>query len=107
MNHKLLIIKLNFDPTLGRYQKLSVLLSKGYHLPSSKSISDLQKIFSKDLELGKVFLETPETKYYFANITSNQIPENYSFNKISNLSEESTSEYQIILEAVKILGYKI
>lgn len=107
MNHKLLIIKLNFNPALRRRQDLSVLLSKNYQFPSAKSSIKLQRIFQKSLELGKVFLETPDAKYYFANITSDQTPEDYSFHKISTLSEATTPEYQIILQAIKILGYEI
>ena len=107
MNHKLFIAKLDFKPELNRHQDLSILLSKDHLLPTAKSLTKFHEIFTNQLELGKIFFETPDTKYYFANITPKQVPEGYSFYKISTLPEESTPDYKIILEAIKILGYKI
>ena len=106
MNHKLLIVKLNFKPELKRHQVLSILLSKDHLLPTAKSLTKFHEIFNNQLKLGKIFFETPGTKYHFANITPNQIPENYSYIKVSNLSENSTPDYKVILKAIKILGYK-
>ena len=107
MNHKLLIVKLNFKPELKRHQVLSILLSKDLSLPTAKSLTKFHEIFNNQLKLGKIFFETPDTKYYFAIITPNQIPENYSYIKFSNLSENSTPDYKIILKAIKILGYEV
>lgn len=107
MNHKLLIVKLNFKPELKRHQVLSILLSKDHLLPTAKSLTKFHEIFNNQLKLGKIFFETPDTKYYFAIITPNQIPENYSYIKFSNLSENSTPDYKIILKAIKILGYEV
>ena len=107
MNHKLFIAKLDFKPELNRHQDLSILLSKDLILPTAKSLTKFHEIFNNQLKLGKIFSETPDSKYYFAIITPNQIPENYSYIKFSNLSESSTADYKIILNAIKILGYKI
>ena len=107
MNHKLLIVKLDFKPELNRHQDLSILLSKDHLLPTAKSLTKFREIFNNQPKLGKIFFETPDAKYYFAIITPNQIPENYSYIKFSNLSESSTADYKIILNAIKILGYKI
>lgn len=107
MNHKLLIVKLNFKPELKRHQVLSILLSKDHLLPTEKSLAEFYKIFTSQLKLGKLFFETPDTKYYFAIITPNKIPKNYSYIKLSNLSNGSTPDYKVILEAIKILGYEI
>lgn len=107
MNHKLFIAKLDFKPELNRHQDLSILLSKDYLLPTTKSLTKFHEILTNHLKLGKLFFETPDSKYYFAIITPNQIPENYSYIKFSNLSESSTADYKIILNAIKILGYKI
>ena len=106
MNHKLLIVKLDFKPELNRHQVLSILLSKDHLLPTAKSLTKFREIFNNQLKLGKIFFETPDTKYHFANITPNQIPENYSYIKVSNLSENSTPDYEVILRAIKILGYE-
>lgn len=106
MNHKLLIVKLNFKPELNRHQDLSILLSKDISLPTAKSLTKFHEIFNNQLKLGKIFFETPDTKYYFAIITPNQIPENYSYKKLSNLSNGSTPDYEVILRAIKILGYE-
>ena len=107
MNHKLFIAKLDFKPELNHHQDLSILLSKDLSLPTAKSLTKFREIFTNHLKLGKLFFETPDSKYYFAIITPNQIPENYSYIKFSNLSESSTADYKIILNAIKILGYKI
>ena len=107
MNHKLFIVKLDFKPELNRHQDLSILLSKDLSLPTAKSLTKFHEIFNNQLKLGKIFFETPDAKYYFAIITPNQIPKNYSYIKLSNLSNGSTPDYKIILEAIKILGYKI
>ena len=106
MNHKLFIAKLDFKPELNRHQDLSILLSKDYQFPTADSLTEFYKIFTNQLKLGKIFFETPDTKYHFANITPNQIPENYSYIKVSNLSENSTPDYEVILRAIKILGYE-
>lgn len=106
MNHKLLIVKLDFKPELNRHQDLSILLSKDLSLPTAKSLTKFHEIFNNQLKLGKIFFETPDSKYYFAIITPNRIPENYSYIKLSNLSEKSTPDYKIILKAIKILGYE-
>lgn len=106
MNHKLFIAKLDFKPELNRHQDLSILLSKDHRLPTAKSIAEFYEIFTNHLKLGKIFFETPDTKYYFAIITPNQIPENYSYIKFSKLSERSTPNYKIILKAIKLLGYE-
>lgn len=106
MNHKLLIVKLDFKPELNRHQDLSILLSKDLSLPTAKSLTKFHEIFNNQLKLGKIFFETPDSKYYFAIITPNRIPENYSYIKLSNLSENSTPDYKIILKAIKILGYE-
>ena len=106
MNHKLFIAKLDFKPELNRHQDLSILLSKDHLLPTAKSLTKFREIFNNQLKLGKIFFETPDTKYHFANITPNQIPENYSYIKVSNLSENSTPDYEVILRAIKILGYE-
>ena len=106
MNHKLFIVKLDFKPELNRHQDLSILLSKDHQLPTASSLTEFYKIFTNQLELGKIFFETPNTKYYFAIITPNKIPENYSYIKFSNLSNGSTPDYKIILKAIKILGYE-
>lgn len=106
MNHRLVIMKLDFNPELNRRQDLSILLSKDNQLPTAESLAGFHKIFTNQLKLGKIFFETPDTKYYFAIITPNQIPENYSYIKVSNLSENSTPDYEVILKAIKILGYE-
>lgn len=106
MNHKLLIVKLDFKPELNRHQDLSFLLSEDYLLPTAKSLTKFREIFNNQLKLGKIFFETPDSKYHFAIIAPNQIPENYSYIKFSNLSENSTPDYKIILKAIKILGYE-
>ena len=106
MNHKLLIVKLDFKPELNRHQDLSILLSKDNLLPTAKSLTKFHEIFNNQLKLGKIFSETPDSKYYFAIITPNQIPENYSYIKFANLSENSAPDYKIILETIKILGYE-
>ena len=99
-------MKLDFNPELNRRQDLSILLSKDNQLPTAESLAGFHKIFTNQLKLGKIFFETPDTKYYFAIITPNQIPENYSYIKVSNLSENSTPDYEVILKAIKILGYE-
>ena len=106
MNHKLLIVKLDFKPELNRHQDLSILLSKDHLLPTAKSLTKFREIFNNQPKLGKIFFETPDSKYYFAIITPNKIPENYSYIKFSNLSNGSTPDYKIILKAIKILGYE-
>ena len=106
MNHKLFIAKLDFKPELNRHQDLSILLSKNHLLPTAKSLAKFHEIFNNQLKLGKTFFETPDSKYYFAIITPNQIPKNYSYIKLSNLSNGSTPDYKIILKAIKILGYE-
>lgn len=107
MNHKLLIVKLDFKPELNRHQDLSILLSKDHLLPTAKSLTKFHEIFNNQPKFGKIFFETPDAKYYFAIITPNQIPEGYSFYKISTPPEESTPDYKIILKAIEILGYRI
>ena len=107
MNHKLFIAKLDFKPELNRHQDLSILLSKDLSLPTAKSLTKFHEIFNNQLKLGKIFFETPDTKYYFAIITPNKIPKNYSYIKFSNLPENSVPDYKIILEAIKILGYEV
>lgn len=107
MNHKLLIVKLDFKPELNRHQDLSILLSKDHLLPTAKSLTKFREIFNNQPKLGKIFFETPDSKYYYAIITPNQIPKNYSYIKFSNLSESSTPDYKIILKAIKILGYEV
>ena len=107
MNHKLLIVKLDFKPELKRHQVLSILLSKDHLLPTTKSLTKFHEIFNNQLKLGKIFFETSNTKYYFAIITPNKIPKNYSYIKLSNLSENSAPDYKIILKAIKILGYEL
>ena len=107
MNHKLFIVKLDFKLELNRHQDLSILLSKDLSLPTAKSLTKFHEIFNNQLKLGKIFFETPDAKYYFTNINPNPIPKNYSYIKFSNLSENSTPDSKIILEAIKILGYKI
>jgi hypothetical protein len=82
MNHKLLIVKLNFKPELKRHQVLSILLSKDHLLPTAKSLTKFHEIFNNQLKLGKIFFETPDTKYYFAIITPNQIPRKLFLHKI-------------------------
>ena len=99
-------MKLDFNPELNRRQDLSILLSKDNQLPAAESLTEFHKIFTNQLELGKIFFETPDTKYYFAIITPNQILEGYSFYKISTLSKESTPDYKVILRAIEILGYE-
>ena len=106
MNHKLFIVKLDFKPELNRHQDLSILLSKDHLLPTAKSLTKFREIFNNQPKLGKIFFETPDSKYYFAIITPNKIPENYSYIKFSNLSNGSTPDYKIILKAIKILGYE-
>ena len=106
MNHKLLIVKLDFKPELNRHQVLSILLSKDHLLPTAKSLAKFHEIFNNQLKLGKIFFETPDSKYYFAIITPSRIPENYSYIKFSNLSNGSTPDYEVILRAIKILGYE-
>ena len=106
MNHKLFIAKLDFKPELNRHQDLSILLSKDHQFPTAKSLTKFHEIFNNQLKLGKIFFETPDAKYYFAIIAPNQIPENYSYIKFSNLSKNSTVDYKIILKAIKILGYE-
>lgn len=106
MNHKLLIMKLNFKPELNRHQDLSILLSKDHQLPTANSLTEFHEIFTNQLKLGKIFFEIPDSKYYFAIITPNKIPKNYSYIKFSNLSENSVPDYKIILKAIKILGYE-
>ena len=106
MNHKLFIVKLDFKPELKRHQVLSILLSKDNLLPTAKSLTKFYEIFNNQPKFGKIFFETPDSKYYFAIITPNQIPKNYSYIKFSNLSENSTPDYKIILKAIKILGYE-
>lgn len=106
MNHKLFIAKLDFKPELNRHQDLSILLSKDYQFPTAESLTEFYKIFTNQLKLGKIFFETPDAKYYFAIITPNQIPKNYSYIEFSNLSNGSTPDYKIILKAIKILGYE-
>lgn len=107
MNHKLFIVKLDFKPELNRHQDLSILLSKDHLLPTAKSLAEFYKIFTSQLKLGKLFFETPDSKYYFAIITPNKIPKNYSYIKFSNLSENSVPDYKIIIKAIKILGYEV
>ena len=106
MNHKLFIAKLDFKPELNRHQVLSILLSKDHLLPTAKSLTKFREIFNNQPKLGKIFFETPDSKYYFAIITPNKIPKNYSYIKFSNLSQSSTPDYKIILKAIKILGYE-
>lgn len=106
MNHKLFIAKLDFKPELNRHQDLSILLSKDHHLPTAKSLTKFHEIFNSQLKLGKIFFETPDSKYHFAIIAPNKIPENYSYIKFSNLSNGSTPDYEVILRAIKILGYE-
>jgi hypothetical protein len=106
MNHKIFIAKLDFKPELNRHQDLSILLSKDLSLPTAKSLTKFHEIFNNQLKLGKIFFETPDTKYYFAIITPKQVSEGYSFYKISTLPEELTPDYKIILKAIKILGYE-
>ncbi len=106
MNHKLIIMKLDFNPELNRHQDLSILLSKDHLLPTAKSFTKFRENFNNQLKLGKIFFETPDTKYYFAIITPNQIPEGYFFYKISTLPKESTPDYKVILRAIEILGYE-
>ena len=106
MNHKLFIAKLDFKPELNRHQDLSILLSKDHQFPTAKSLTKFHEIFNNQPKLGKIFFETPDSKYYFAIITLNQIPKNYSYIKFSNLSNGSTPDYKIILKAIKILGYE-
>ena len=107
MNHKLFIVKLDFKPELKRHQVLSILLSKDHLLPTAKSLTKFHEIFTSQFKLDKLFFETPDAKYYFAIITPNKIPKNYSYIKFSNLSENSTPDYKIILKAIKILGYEV
>ena len=107
MKHKLFIAKLDFKPELKRHQVLSILLSKDHLLPTAKSLTKFHEIFNNQPKFGKIFFETPDSKYYFAIITPNQIPEGYSFHKISTLPEESTADYKIIIKAIKILGYEL
>ena len=107
MNHKLFIAKLDFKPELNRHQDLSILLSKDLSLPTAKSLTKFRENFNNQLKPGKIFFETPDAKYYFAIITPNQIPKNYSYIKFSNLPENSIPDYKIILEAIKILGYEV
>ena len=107
MNHKLFIVKLDFKPELKRHQVLSILLSKDHLLPTAKSLTKFHEVFTNQLKLGKIFFETPDSKYYFAIITPNKIPKNYSYIKLSDLPENSTPDYAIILKAIKILGYEI
>ena len=106
MNHKLLIVQLDFKPELNRHQDLSILLSKDHLLPTAKSLTKFREIFNNQPKLGKIFFKTPDAKYYFAIIAPNQIPKNYSYIKFSNLSNGSTPDYKIILKAIKILGYE-
>ena len=106
MNHKLFIVKLDFKPELNHHQDLSILLSKDHLLPTAKSLSKFHEIFNNQLKLGKIFFETSDSKYYFAIIAPNRIPENYSYIKFSNLSENFVPDYKIILKAIKILGYE-
>ena len=107
MNHKLFIAKLDFKPELNHHQDLSILLSKDLSLPTAKSLTKFREIFNNQPKLGKMFFETPDAKYYFANINPSPIPKNYSYIKFSNLSNGSTPDYKIILKAVKILGYEV
>ena len=100
-------MKLDFKPELNRHQNLSILLSKDHQLPTASSLTGFYKIFTNQLELGKIFFETPDTKYHFAIITPNRTPKNYSYIKFSNLSENSVPDYKIILKAIKILGYEV
>ena len=106
MKHKLFIAKLDFKPELKRHQVLSILLSKDHLLPTAKSLTKFHEIFNNQPKFGKIFFETPDSKYYFAIITPNKIPKNYSYIKFSNLSNGSTPDYAIILKAIKILGYE-
>ena len=46
MNHKLLIVKLDFKPELNRHQVLSILLSKDHLLPTAKSLAKFHEIFN-------------------------------------------------------------
>ena len=101
MNHKLFIAKLDFNPELKRHQVLSILLSKDHLLPTAKSLTKFHEIFNNQPKFGKIFFETPDSKYYFAIITPNKIPKNYSYIKFSNLSENSVPDYKIIIKAIK------
>lgn len=110
MLHKLIIGKVDFDPALGKRQHIQILLDSYNKLPSANSLVALEEEFEQNLDIGKVFYEDNNEKFYFANIPEEfqkRLPDRWSFTFVENLTPEKCTDYEIILKIVKKLGYKL
>ena len=109
MIHKLIIGKVDFDPTLGKRQHVQVLLDPNNKLPSANSLVALKEEFGQNLDIGKIFYENKSEKFYFASIPKElqkHLSDKWSFIFVENLTPEKCIDYKIILKIIKKLGYK-
>ena len=93
---KLFVAKVDFDPKLGKKQKIAVLLDSNFECP--------EKTQENTFDIGLSFYETPSTKYFFA--SCEQAPEGAEYVPIDSLDKDNCPDYEAIEAAIKKLGYE-
>lgn len=105
---KIFIPKINFDPELGKKQKIQILLTQKNELPQISILDDIQKKYEVTAETGTEFYQDTKTQYVFANIPSdldNSLP-NLHFSFFTELNPDNCADYIAIKKAIIKLGYE-
>ncbi len=109
MLYKLVIGRIDFRPELERKQRVQILLDSSNNLPSTERIADLKGELGQDLSIGKLFFEKRREKFYFATIpdrSQDHLSNKWSFVFIEDIKPEDCKDYEVIIEAIKKLGYE-
>lgn len=93
---KLFVAKVDFDPELGKKQKIAVLLDSNFECPKKKQ--------ENAFDIGLSFYENASAKYFFA--SCEQTPKGTEFVPVDSLNKDNCPDYEAIEAAIKKLGYE-
>ena len=108
MTIKCFIMRTDFEPELGRAQRVQVLLNSENELPTASSIEKAKNDLWQDIELGNVFCENDDAQGLFANLPDEIIetlPYEWALKPFSDLKPENCPDYDIIAAGIKKAGF--
>ncbi|MBQ9180911.1 hypothetical protein IJ135_02340 [Candidatus Saccharibacteria bacterium] len=106
MIYKILIASTDFDSSKSRSQEVKVLVGKNNALPSAALPHLFKNIFGRGLQIGNEFYRNATTDYLYAT-TPEQIPDDFHFIPVKNLTIDNSDDYLSISKGIKKLGYSV
>ncbi|MBR2708917.1 hypothetical protein IKE98_01115 [Candidatus Saccharibacteria bacterium] len=101
-------MRTDFEPELGRAQRIQVLLNSKNEMPIASSVEEAKENLWQDIEIGKVFYENEEIQGIFSNLpekTIEALSKDWKLVPFSSLTPEECPDYDIILAGIEKAGY--